>query len=235
MYKGKQFIGIIPARGGSKGIPRKNLIDLGGYPLIAWSIIRALQSNYLDRLIISSEDIEILKIAEKYGCEVPFVRPQKYASDTASSVDVVLHALNKTSFISEDKYFVLLQPTSPFRKTETIDTAIKFTVDHLFNYVMSVSELDISPYHIYTKKDNYLVEPIYNKKTSSTRRQDLPKALTSNGVLYIMQTSHFFKVNSFRPTEIRCFETSPDESLDIDTFLDLENARNRVKIENLLP
>lgn len=235
MYKGKQLIGIIPARGRSKGIPGKNIIDLGGYPLIAWTIIRALNSQYLDRLIVSSEDMEIIKIAEKYGCEAPFIRPEKYATDTASSVDVVVHALKKTGFISDDKYFVLLQPTSPFRKTESLDAAIEFTIDNLFTYVMSVSELDISPYHIYSKKDNYIIEPLYNENPSSTRRQDLPKALISNGVLYLMQTTHFIEVNSFRPKEIRGFETSLDESLDIDTFLDLENARNKVKKENLLP
>lgn len=235
MYKGKQVIGIIPARGGSKGIPRKNLVDLGGYPLIAWTIIRALKSKHLDRLILSSEDAEIISASVKYGCEAPFIRPTQIASDIASSVDVVAHALTEIDFIGDNKFFVLLQPTSPFRKTETLDKAIEFTIDNLYSYVMSVNEIDVSPYHIYTQKENSIIEPIYNNKTDFTRRQDLPKALISNGSLYVMQTSHFFEVNSFKPNEIRGFTTSADESLDIDTFVDLENARNKVKLENLLP
>lgn len=235
MFEGKEIVGIIPARGGSKGIPRKNIVDLGGYPLIAWTILRAKKSKYIDRVILSTEDDEITRVAKKFGCEVPFKRPKELATDEASSVDVTLHALNKLKYNSDNKYFLLLQPTSPFRKTHTIDEAIKFTIENDFSYVMSVSNINKSPYHIYLEKDNNLLEPLYKEDTKYTRRQDLPQAVVSNGVLYIARASYFFKVKTFKPEEIYFFKTNAEESIDIDTLQDLKNA-NRLQIEkNIQP
>ncbi|MEX0686772.1 MAG: acylneuraminate cytidylyltransferase family protein [Balneolales bacterium] len=235
MYKRIEIIGIIPARGGSKGIPRKNIVDLGGYPLIAWSIIRAKKSKFIDRVILSSDDDEIIKIAKQFGCEVPFTRPEQFASDESSSIEVVLHALERLNFISTNQYFVLLQPTSPFRTTETIDRAIEFSIDFKYPYVISVSELDKSPYHIFIEKENNLLEPVYNMDTRYTRRQDLPTTVVSNGALYISKASYFKKIKSFKPETIRYYKMEKKESIDIDTLQDLECAREIVNRNNLRP
>ena len=111
MINNKTVIGIIPARSGSKGLLRKNLINLCGKPLIAWSIIEAEKSKYIDRYIISTDDVEIARVAKKYGCDVPFLRPVELATDDANINDVILHALD----ILQERYeiVIVLQPTSP--------------------------------------------------------------------------------------------------------------------------
>ena len=235
MYEGKQVIGIIPARGGSKGIPRKNIVDLGGFPLIAWTILRAKASKYIDRLILSSDDHNIIRVAKKYGCEVPFKRPDELATDSASSVDVTLHALDELNFKDKDHYFILLQPTSPFRTVSTIDNAIRFTIGNDYPYVMSVSYLGKSPYHIYLEGESHLLEPLYKGKTTGTRRQDLPRALVSNGVIYVSRSSFFSKVKSFRPDKIHFYKTPIHESIDIDTFDDLKKAQANISNKNIIP
>jgi CMP-N,N'-diacetyllegionaminic acid synthase len=113
MINGKTILGIIPARGGSKGIPRKNLIIFGGKPLMAWTIEAGLQSHYIDRLILSSEDEEIIAVAREWGCEVPFIRPAELSRDDTPGIEPVIHAI-KTLKTSYD-YIILLQPTSPLR------------------------------------------------------------------------------------------------------------------------
>ena len=112
------FLAVIPARGGSKGVPRKNVRDLNGKPLIAWTIEEAKKSQYISNIILSSEDSEIIKEAKKYGCEVPFIRPMKLAQDDTPGIDPVLHAINQCPGYD---YVVLLQPTSPLSKAEDID------------------------------------------------------------------------------------------------------------------
>lgn len=235
MYKNKKIIGIIPARGGSKGIPRKNIVDLGGYPLIAWTIIRAKKSSLLDDVILTTEDQEIIYIAEQFKCSIPFKRPDEYATDIASSVDVTLHALNALNIKDYNTYFVLLQPTSPFRSTETIDKSIKFAIDNNYPYVMSVSNLKKSPYHIYIEKKDNLLEPLYKKPASSTRRQDLPNAVISNGVIYVANAKFFLREKSFKPSMIRYFKIMGNESFDIDTPNDLKYAREIVEKNKIKP
>src|SRR5690606_9725040 len=123
MFGDKKVLGLITARGGSKGIPRKNIKLLGGKPLIAWTIDAALKSRYIDRLILSSDDNEIISIAKSLNCDVPFVRPSELATEISSSMDVVLHALDHVGEFFD--FLLLLQPTSPFRTSEDIDAIIE--------------------------------------------------------------------------------------------------------------
>nr|HPK54819.1 acylneuraminate cytidylyltransferase family protein [Smithellaceae bacterium] len=116
MIQGKTVLAIIPARGGSKGIPRKNITNLAGKPLIAWTIEEAKKSKYIDRLILSSEDNEIIQVAKEWGCEVPFIRPRELAEDDTLGIEPVLHALNTIK--KKYDYVVLLQPTSPLRSVD---------------------------------------------------------------------------------------------------------------------
>lgn len=121
-----KILAIIPARGGSKGVPRKNIRDLAGKPLIAWTIEEAKKSKYITRLILSSEDEEIIEAAKKYGCEVPFVRPIELAQDNTPGIEPVLHAIEKCPGYD---YVLLLQPTSPLRTVEDIDGCIEFLLN----------------------------------------------------------------------------------------------------------
>ena len=130
MLNGKTILAIIPARGGSKGIPRKNIKPLAGKPLIAWTIEEAKKSKYIDRLILSSEDEEIIRIAKKWGCEVPFVRPKEFAEDETSGIEPILHAIETLS--EKYDYVCLLQPTSPLRTVNDIDGCIKKCIDRSY-------------------------------------------------------------------------------------------------------
>jgi N-acylneuraminate cytidylyltransferase len=121
MIHSQSALGVILARGGSKGLPRKNVRDVAGKPLIAWTIDAGLTSCCLDRLILSSDDAEIMRIADTYGCEVPFKRPDALARDATSSIDALMHALDQMRY---HEYVVLLQPTSPLRTGEDIDNAL---------------------------------------------------------------------------------------------------------------
>src|ERR1039458_650454 len=118
MINDKTVLGVVPARGGSKGVPRKNIRMAAGKPLIAWTIEKALKSQYIDRLVLSSEDLEIMEVALRYGCDVPFRRPVELASDDTPGIAPVLHVLEKLPGYS---YVALLQPTSPSRAAEDID------------------------------------------------------------------------------------------------------------------
>ena len=147
MYKNKKVLAVVPARGGSKGVPRKNVRPFLGKPLIAWTIEEALKSSYIDRLIVTSEDEEIREIANQSGAETPFVRPIELATDTAVGVDVLCHAVESTD--ENYDYVVLLQPTSPLRNVTDIDGAIEWGLDRTLKSVVSVSESSTSPYWMY--------------------------------------------------------------------------------------
>src|SRR3989344_9173826 len=143
MYNNKKILAVITARGGSKGIPRKNIKDLGGKPLIAWTIAAAKQSKYLDDCVLSTDDMEIAEVAKKYGCRVPFMRPAELATDQAKSIPVVQHTLNwlKENEGQDFDFVMILQPTSPFRTSDDIDEAIKKAIDTDADSVMSMMKL----------------------------------------------------------------------------------------------
>ena len=125
-----KVLAVIPARGGSKGLVRKNILDLAGIPLIAWTIEAAKRSKYIDRVVLSSDDDEIMAVAKHYGCEVPFRRPSALASDDAASLDVLFHAIEK---VPGYDYVILLQPTSPLRTFTDIDSAFEMMMSPVFS------------------------------------------------------------------------------------------------------
>lgn len=145
-----KILAIIPARGGSKGVPRKNIRELAGKPLIAWTIEEAKKSKYIDRLILSTEDDEIIEVAKQYGCEVPFKRPIELAQDDTPGIDPVLHAIEQCPGYD---YVVLLQPTSPLRTVDDIDGCIEQLLSSDgTNFCVSVTEPEKSPYWMYTRR-----------------------------------------------------------------------------------
>lgn len=208
------FLAVIPARGGSKGVPRKNVRDLNGKPLIAWTIEEAKKSQYISNIILSSEDSEIIKEAKKYGCEVPFIRPMKLAQDDTPGIDPVLHAINQCPGYD---YVVLLQPTSPLRKAEDIDGAIQMLLDKGVEYCVSVTEPDKSPYWMYKVDNNGHMEQIIEQDNYAVRRQDLPKVFSLNGAVYVAQIESLKNTKSFLNEETVAFKMPRSRSIDIDT------------------
>src|SRR5271157_3678171 len=142
MIQNQSVLALIPARGGSKGVPRKNLREIAGKPLIAWAIEAGRQSRYIDRLILSSEDPEIMAQARSWGCEVPFVRPAELARDDTPGMEPVLHAL--TALPEEYDYVVVLQPTSPLRLAEDIDGCLETCLRQEAPACVTVAEVDQS-------------------------------------------------------------------------------------------
>lgn len=186
MYKGKKILGIIPARGSSKDLPRKNVLSLLEKPLIAWTIEEARSSDYLDKIIVSTDDKEIAGISEKYGAEIPFKRPKILSSGKAKTIDVILHAL---------KWFegngcvydlvMLLQPASPLRTVFDINEAVKLLINKKAQSIVSVCE---SEHHLYwsnTLPGDGCMKDFLKKEIIGKNRQELPVFYRLNGAVYL--------------------------------------------------
>lgn len=211
------ILAIIPARGGSKGIPRKNIKKLAGKPLIAWTIEEAKKSKYITRLILSSDDDEIIEIAKKYGCEVPFKRPKEIAQDQTSGMEPVLHAIQQCPGYD---YVLLLQPTSPFRTIEDIDNCIDKVIKNNYSFCVSVTESKETPYWMYTVDSTDVMLPLM--KNSPATRQELSKTYSLNGALYIAKTTDFIKEKKFINDTTVPFIMSQSHSYDIDEPIDFK-------------
>ena len=218
MIQGRSVLAIIPARGGSKGIPRKNIIMVAGKPLIAWTIEEAKKSKYIDRLILSSEDEEIIKVAKEWGCEVPFVRPVELAKDDTPGIEPVLHAI---SMLPGYDYIVLLQPTSPLRLADDIDGCIESCLSLHAPSCVSVTEVNQHPYLMYTIDKAGSLVPFLDRKIEIYRRQDFPLAYVLNGAVYVAETVLFCKSRSFMTPFTKAFVMPKARSLDIDDNIDL--------------
>lgn len=227
MYNNKSFLAIIPARGGSKRLPRKNVLDLGGKPLLAWTIEAAEQSEYLDEVIVSSDDDEIIRISEQYGARVVIKRPPELATDTATSIDVCLHAIElyKKQHKKEFHYVVFLQPTSPLRDGCDIDGAIEYCMKKKGDAVLSVCETEHSPLWNNVLPDDLSMENFIPRDVKDKRSQDLPVYYRLNGAIYICKTEKLREERSFLIKQnVYAYIMSRMKSVDIDTELDLKFA-----------
>ena len=193
MYKNKTFLAIIPARGGSKRLPRKNVLDLNGKPLIAYSIEAGLKSKYIDKVIVTSDDDEILTISERYGADT-IKRPDELASDTATTFDAIKHAMENCERYD---YIILLQPTSPLRNEKHIDEAIELLESKNADAVVSVCEMDHSPLWSNTLNDSLSMSDFLKDEVVNKRSQDLEKYYRLNGAIYICNIKKFLKEESF--------------------------------------
>jgi len=219
MYKSKKILAIIPARGGSKRLPHKNVLDLAGKPLVAWSIESALSSKYIDRVILSSDDEEIIKVAKEWGCDIPFTRPKELAQDSSRSIDLVTHALNTLEEEYDD--VILLQPTSPLRTSEDIDNAIEQFYAKDATSVIGVCEVEHSPLWSNTLDESLSMNNFLDDKYNNSRSQDLPTYYRINGAFYMSRVASVLKEESFFVKEnIYAFVMSQKHSVDIDTKLD---------------
>lgn len=218
MIAGKSVLAVIPARGGSKGVPRKNIRAVAGKPLIAWTIVEANKSKYIDRLIISSEDAEIIEVARLWGCEAPFVRPADLSQDDTPGIAPVLHAL---SLLPGYNFVVLLQPTSPLRTVEDIDATIAHCIRKSAGSCVSVSEPEKSPYWMYKLNDEGRLRPLMEGEPFS-RRQDLPQVYAVNGAVYVADCEWLVQNRSLVTSETAAYIMPKEHSVDIDTEQDLK-------------
>ena len=219
MINEKKILGVIPARGGSKGVPRKNCKYIGGKPLIAWTIEEAKKSRYLDRLILSSEDNEIIELAKSLGCEVPFIRPAELSRDDTPGVDPILHAINE---LTGYDIIVMLQPTSPLRIVKDIDGCIEKCFKANSNSCVTVTLSDKNPHWMYILSDDGSMRPFVSSDEQIVRRQDLPTVHVLNGAVYVAEVAWLKSSKSFLTDETVAYEMPPERSLDIDTELDLK-------------
>ncbi|MBF0099353.1 MAG: acylneuraminate cytidylyltransferase family protein [Desulfobacterales bacterium] len=218
MLYNQKILGIIPARGGSKGILSKNLREMAGHPLISWVITKAKQSAYIDRLILSSEDQHIIETAKRYGIEIPFIRPQSLARDESTISEVILHALD---VISGFDYVVCLQPTTPLVIPEDIDGCIQKCISNKAPACVTVTSPNKSPYWMCFLSANDQILPLLGQDYFKKRRQELPNVYIPNGAVYIAQCDWFFNNKSFYSHETIGYVMPNERSIDIDTEMDL--------------
>jgi CMP-N-acetylneuraminic acid synthetase len=221
MIDNKKILAIIPARGGSKGVPRKNIRELDGKPLIFYTIEEAKKSKYIDRIIVSTDDEEILDISKKFCAEVPYLRPKELAQDNSSTVDCIIHMLN---WLKENEnympdYVCLLQCTSPLRKFYDIDGTIEKMIDTDMDGAVSVCEAEVNPYwtNVFDgDKLNYFIEDGKLIK----RRQDLPKVYRINGAVYVVKKDILINQKTLEPNKITGYIMETKKSIDIDNIED---------------
>ncbi len=215
-----RVLGLIPARGGSKSIPRKNLVDLGGLPLIQWTIQAALGSS-LTRVVVSTDSEEIATVSQSLGAEVPFIRPIELSSDSTLSIDVALHALDVLD--EEFDAVMLLQPTSPFRTASDIDSAINI-IDGASSVISVVPVDGTHPARMKFIENGLLIDPPFAETTENMPRQELRPMFIRNGAIYLTRTPEI-RNRTFKGSLSRALVMSKERSINIDSFFELAIAR----------
>jgi CMP-N,N'-diacetyllegionaminic acid synthase len=232
MYKGKRILGVIPARGGSKGLPGKNIAAVGRKPMIAWSINAAQDSRYLDHFLVSTDDEAIALVARRYGADVPFIRPAHLAEDVTAIEPVLFHAADNAPGIYD--YIVLLQPTSPLRLGSDIDGCIEACIDTGAPAAISVVAQETPPEWMFRLKPDQTLKPIlFDEFKIASRRQDLPEAWSVNGAVYVMKLDWYRQTNSCFTERTVAYPMPRERSICIDTPEDMLLARALVTHLNL--
>lgn len=226
------MLAVIPARGGSKGVPGKNVKKLEGKPLIVYTIEAALDSNLFEKVIVSTDSEEIANVALENGAEVPFVRPKELSGDLVSSDDVIIHALNfyrelEMEFDSVCK----LQPTSPLRKAEHIKQAYHMFYERNADFVVSVCECEHSPMWSGTLDKNLSLENFIRDDVKRACRQELPAFYRLNGAIYMGKTKSFYENRSFLGKNGFAYIMEQKDSIDIDSCLDFAFVETVLKQE----
>lgn len=219
MYNNSRILALIPARGGSKGIPGKNIRDLNGKPLIAYTVCAARNSKYIDKVVVSTDSQEIASVAQKYGAEIPFLRPAELATDTSKSIDSMIHCIKSLSKMGENfDTVLLLQPTSPLRDSMDIDAAIETFYRYGGEGLVSVSAVDDHPILIRSLNEKGELRNLLNQG-STYRRQDMPRFYRVNGAIYIYSSTEILKGISLNDGRIP-YIMEKKHSVDIDSLSD---------------
>jgi CMP-N,N'-diacetyllegionaminic acid synthase len=214
------ILAIIPARGGSKGFPGKNIYPLNGKPLISYTIEAALNSKLITKTVVSSDDDEILKVSSKSGAKI-LKRPAEFATDEASSESLISDTLNQLR--NKDETFdilVLLQPTSPLRDYHDIDNAIQKMLKQNAKGIISVTNIGVKPFKAYYINEDGFLKGVHNNITPNMRRQDLPETYLANGAIYAVYVKQFIRTSSLLPYGTIPYIMEADKSIDLDTESD---------------
>ena len=233
MTKKPKFIALIPARKGSKGLINKNMRNLQKKPLVQHTIEAALGTSRMDEIWVSSNDGAILKLAESLKVHT-VIRPEEYADDMSSAVEVVNHFLSTISSREnfEDDFIVYLQPTSPIRNSHHIEAAIEIMLKQNLNSLVSVCLLRKSPYKAFLIDQGGMLQALFDEELSNARRQDLQNIYIPNGAIYIFQIKEFLDRCGFPSNGSFPFIMSEDDSTDIDEEEDLLKAERIMRIKN---
>ncbi len=223
IHKKIPVIALIPARGGSKGIPRKNIRILQGKSLLAWTIEAAKASVTVDRVVVSTEDPDIAAVAEQWGAEVPFRRPESLAADDTPGIEVVLHAIQwfqKEVQVEQDFVVVVLQPTSPLRTTQDIEAALEMFANPKVQAVVSVCEAEHHPWWMNTLPEDRNMRDFLSPQALNTNRQELPVYYRLNGALFAGYASYIQSHRGFYGPNTYAYIMPQWRSVDIDTEVD---------------
>ena len=215
------FVALIPARGGSKGLKKKNLYPVNNKPLISWTIESAISSHYLEQIFVSSDDNSILEIASKEGVNC-IERPANLAEDTSSMESVIMHSIEQIDKQGIGfKYLILLQPTSPLRDSKDIDLACKKFIQLKANSLISVTNVESSVLKTLVKDDNGYLRPAFDNKFPSMNRQQLPLAYKPNGAIYIINKKLFLNNPTLFQKDTAMYEMKENKSIDVDSINDI--------------
>ncbi len=222
MHKNKNFLAIIPARGGSKRLPKKNTLSFFGKPLVSWTIEASLSSHLISDTIISSDNQEVLEIGKNYGIQT-ITRPTELANDTSPTIDTIIHVLKNISVTPD--YIILLQPTSPLRKTKNIDEAIELLIEKNADAIVSVCETEHSPLWTNTLESNLDMKNFIPNDIKNKRSQDLPISYRLNGAIYICDVNKLLREKTlFLKENIYAYKMNKKCSIDIDDEIDFKLA-----------
>lgn len=226
----ENILAIVPARGGSKGIPRKNILPINGKPLIAYTIEAAKGSKYINKTVVSTDDKEIADISKKFGAEIPCLRPSELADDNSSTIDCIIHMVK---FLQEKQnyfpdYVCILQCTSPLRNYSDIDGALEKLKKTEQDGIVSVCEAEVNPYWTNVFHDDKLEYFIKEGKKIS-RRQDLPQIYRINGAIYIIKTDILMKDRTIETDNMTGYIMKNEDSVDIDNLVDFKLAELLIK------
>ncbi len=229
-----ECLGIIPARGGSKGIPGKNLFPVGGKPLLYWTLKCARESQSLTRVVVSTDSLEIAQVARAYSAEVPFMRPVELAADDTPGIDVILHALAwlESNEGYEPQLVTVLQPTSPLRTADHIDRARDLLVMRNAPAVVSVTEVAYHPFWMKKVAADGVLHNFIDVAAQYHRRQDLPTLYAVNGAVYLARRSVLTDQKTLFPEGTLAFIMAQSTSLDVDTPWDAHLADLILRDEN---
>lgn len=222
MYKDKKILAVIPARGGSKGIPSKNIFNVGGQPLIKYTIDCAKNSKYLDRAVISTDSMEIKRVAEECGGDVPFMRPTELALDTSKTIDCIVHAVNSLKELGEEyDYVMIIQNTVPLRKGWHVDESIEKIVDSNERSLVSVTEVEQHPILMRTLNEDGTLKNLL-PMSSTMRRQDFPKFYKVDGAIAIQKIDEEFNLDTSINDGKLAYIMESKYSIDIDNYIDIK-------------
>lgn len=224
MYQGKTFLAIIPARGGSKGLPGKNIKELCGKPLIAWSIEAGLGSKYIDEVMVTTDSEEIARIARAFDASVPFLRPAELASDTSTSFDAIRHSINFYEIDLHKKfdYIVMLEPTSPLREKSDIDKSIEQLLSNTqASAIVGICKTESQhPAFLANKNDNNFLVGYENQDMKVLRRQEISDVYFFEGSVYVSHTKTLINMKTFYHERTLGYEVPKWKSLEIDDLDD---------------